>query len=270
MGACETQNSELAKNRNNIIKNENLNSYKFECNMKNNLPKKSLNLEFIFSQIKIKHCISHSSTKKSIYITEVSLAQKNYELIVNKGENPVIEETIMFEINKEFTLKELGNLFFTITIYEFVDENDINIFNQMNEMEVLSEEYKSKSKYKSTFSMDLFSFLFKSKKCDFLMKGINGLSSNTRICFNCEINHRSKIKIISQSLNNLNMNKLVFKSKNINISSSKTLFDDFSIETPLITMKELAKAELFLELYYNENFYMYITLEDLKFKLLKK
>ena len=147
MGACESQNSELAKNRNNIII-ENLNSYKFECNMKNNLPKKSLNLEFIFSQIKVKHCISHSSTKKSIYITEVSLAQKNYELIVNKGENPVIEETIVFEINKEFTLKELGNLFFTITIYEFVDENDINIFNQMNEKEVLSEEYKSKSKYK--------------------------------------------------------------------------------------------------------------------------
>ena len=267
MGACHSANDSLPMNKNNIVNKGNLGSYKFECNMKKILPKTGLNLEFIFSQIKVKHCISHNSSKNSIYITEVSLAHTNYKLIVNRGKNPVIEPINIFTINKEFTLKELENLFFTITIYEFVDEIDINIFNQMNS---LSEEYKSKSRYKSTFNMDLFSFLLKSKKCDFSMKGTNGLSSNTRICFNCEIKHRNKIKILSKNLNNVNMSKLIFKTRDINLSSSKTFFDDFSLETPLITIKELSKSELFLELYYNENFYMYTTLEDLKYKLLRK
>ena len=268
MGVCQSNNDELSKNKINSFKNGNIQSYKFECNMKNNLHKKSLNLEFIFSQIKVKHCISHNSSKNSTYVTEVSLAQINYKLIANQGKNPVIEPTNIFRINKEFELKELENLFFIITIYEFIDEVDINIFNQMN---TLSEEYKLKTNYKSTFRMDLYSFLFKSKKCDFSMKGTNGLSSNVRICFNCEINHRDKIKIIASSVNNSNMKKLIFKSKNINKSASKTpLLEDCSLETPLITMKELAQAELFLESHHNENNYAYTTLEDLKFKLIKK
>ena len=265
MGVCESNNSNLSKNRINIIKNGNLDSYKFECNMRKNLPKR-LNLEFIFSQLKVKHCISHNSAKNSVYITEVSVPQmNNYSIIVNQGKSPVINPSYIFKINREFTIKELENLFFVITIYEFVDEIDLNAINKMNK---LSEEYKSKSNYKSTFSIDLFSFLFKSKKCDFLMKGTNGLSSNTRICFNCEIIHRGKIKIYAKGPGNVN--KFIFKTKNINLGSSKTFFDDFSLDTPLITMKELSQADIFLELYYNENIYFYTTLDDLKYKLIKK
>ncbi len=87
MGVCETNNHNL-KNREGISifpDNQNTSMYKFECQSKNILTKKTYNIEFIFSQIKIKHCISHSPNKNSTYITQVSIGQSKFKLIINKN-----------------------------------------------------------------------------------------------------------------------------------------------------------------------------------------
>ena len=275
MGICETNNHNL-KNREGISifpDNQNTSMYKFECQSKNILTKKTYNIEFIFSQIKIKHCISHSPNKNSTYITQVSIGQSKFKLIINKNKTPIIDSKNIFKISKEFTLKELESTLLYIYVYEFTDEIDINILNQMNE---LPKEYISICNYKSAFNMDLFSFLFKSKKCDFLMKnmeGANGLSSNTRICFNCDIIHKEKIKIyVKDSTRKFNLTKLIFKSNNSNIinTSKNPIFYDFKLSIPLISMNELQKSDLFLET--NENIipYKYITLNDIKHIIFKK
>jgi hypothetical protein len=121
--------------------------------------------------------------------------------------------------------------------------------------------------------MDLFSFLFKAKKCDFLMKGINGLSSNTRICFTCDINHKEKIKIQAKDTSYIQDSyKLIFKLNNFNsFSNSKSrLFDEYNLTTPLISMKEFKKGDLFRESKENKPSYRYITLNDLKNEIIKK
>ena len=270
MGACDSNNNnqKIAVPKIQLNESQNIQTYKFENQMKRIINKKSLNLEFIFSQLKIKHCISHNSSKNSTYITEISIGINKFRLMVNQGKYPVIDEKNIFRINNEFTLKDLEKTLLSIHIYEFTDEININIFNNINE---LPEEYKQKCKYKSFLIMDLLSFVFKSKKCDFLMIGNKGLSSNTRICFNCDILHREKIKIKAKSSNNSHICKLIFKTKNSNIGVSKnTFFNDYTIITPLITMKELKQADLYFESNQNESPYKYFTLNNLKFELMKK
>jgi hypothetical protein len=269
MGACDSNNNnqKIAVPKIQLNESQNIQTYKFENQMKRIINKKSLNLEFIFSQLKIKHCISHNSSKNSTYITEISIGINKFRLMVNQGKYPVIDEKNIFRINNEFTLKDLEKTLLSIHIYEFTDEININIFNNSNE---LPEEYKQKCKYKSFLIMDLLSFVFKSKKCDFLMIGNKGLSSNTRICFNCDILHREKIKIKAKSSNNSHICKLIFKTKNSNIGVSKnTFFHDYTIITPLITMKELKQADLYFESNQNESPYKYFTLNNLKFELMK-
>ena len=56
-----------------IINDNNATLYKFDSNKRNLLGKSPLSLEFTFSKIKVKHCISHSPTKNSSYITEISI-----------------------------------------------------------------------------------------------------------------------------------------------------------------------------------------------------
>lgn len=270
MGACDSYNNnqKIAVPKIQLNESQNIQTYKFENQMIRIINKKSLNLEFIFSQLKIKHCISHNSSKNSTYITEISIGINKFRLMVNQGKYPVIDEKNIFRINNEFTLKDLEKTLLSIHIYEFTDEININIFNNINE---LPEEYKQKCKYKSFLIMDLLSFVFKSKKCDFLMIGNKGLSSNTRICFNCDILHREKIKIKAKSSNNSHICKLIFKTKNSNIGVSKnTFFNDYTIITPLITMKELKQADLYFESNQNESPYKCFTLNNLKFELMKK
>ena len=74
--------------------------YKFDSNKKNLLGKSPLNLEFKFSKIKVKHCISHSPTKNSTYITEISIGTKMFIPITNQGKTPCIEESFNVNINK--------------------------------------------------------------------------------------------------------------------------------------------------------------------------
>ncbi len=205
MGNCGEINQlscKSTKNNYQFLNNkENIESYKFECHEKNILTKKTLNLQFIFTQIRIKHCISHNPSRISTYIIELSIGRKNFNLIINKGNEPIIPQEMLFEINKEFTLKELEETYFSINIYEYIEEINVNL----NQICILPPELKSKCKYNSYFNMDLLSFLFKSKKCDFLMMGNNQLSTNTRISFICDILHKEKIKKTAKNTSILNI-----------------------------------------------------------------
>ena len=187
---------------------EELDKKRFEEEMKNN--------ELLHQRKLIEINNEHNNKKKSLdnvcnkehkeiqlkYQIENSKIKKENKDILTKRKKEAEEDRLkykQFRINNEFTLKDLEKTLLSIHIYEFTDEININIFNNINE---LPEEYKQKCKYKSFLIMDLLSFVFKSKKCDFLMIGNKGLSSNTRICFNCDILHREKIKIKAKSSNN--------------------------------------------------------------------
>ncbi len=50
--------------------------YKFNYKESNNLLDKKLNLKFIFYNFKVKYCISHKTSKDSIYITEIKIGGK--------------------------------------------------------------------------------------------------------------------------------------------------------------------------------------------------
>lgn len=273
MGACDSVNNINRidnANQNLLANNNNPEKYTFQCNEKYLLNKKSFNLEFTFFDIKVKHCISHSPSRNSIYATEIQIGKKLSKLYINQGKNPIINlNTDDIKIKDEFKINDLKNTYLSINVYEFTDDMNINI-NSLKQGHILSNEYKTKSKYNSFININLISFLFKSKKCDFLMKGQNQLSSNTRISFICDIKHREKIKIVSKSIYADKICKLNYKYKDNNLGvSNNVLFVEFSLDTPLITMKELQEADLFLETNEKETPYKYITLNDLKFLIIK-
>ena len=134
-------------------------------------------------------------------------------------------------------------------------------------MNVLPEEIKRNSKYNSSFTIDLLSFLFKPQKCDFKMTGTSQLSSNTRISFICDIKHREKIKISVKGGNNSN---LIFQTKNFEKKGASGVFNDtISLETPPITMRELQLGDLYLESDEKIMPYYYTSLNDLKHIIIK-
>ena len=278
MGACDSNNksySNRAQDNNNEQNEENLDnhSYKFE-NIEKSIfsNNKTVNLKFIFYNFKIKYCISHKPTKDSTYITEIRIGQKIFPLIINKGQSPTIPnvEDIKngyFE-QKDFTINELENTFFLINIYEFID----NIPNLSNNTELgLPEKYKQKCSYNSFFCISLLSFLFNSAKCDFEMMGKKQLSTKLRISFNCFIEHREKIIIKASALNKPNITKLIFKNKDIDLNCNTKQSDNyFVITTPPMTMLELQRADLFLETNETPLNYSYITLNNLKAKIINQ
>ena len=274
MGICETKSqtnlvvkSADIPNKNPLEKRENNHCYKFYCHEKNIINAKDLNLQYFFSKIKIRHCISHSPTKNSTYITEVSIGQNSFKLNINQGRKPIINESMIFQMQKDFTLNELEETYLSIYVYEFIGQVNINMLNSLNK---LPDELKKDCEYISCFKMDLLSFLFKSRKCDFKMMGNKQLSANTRICFICDIKHRTKIKIEVKSEKFKNY-KLIFKDKN---KSENIMFNskknNFTFITPPLTMNEFQKVDLFLETNENELPYKYITLNDLKFLIIKR
>ena len=273
MGACDSVKDVNPTRIKNVAQfsaiDEFAQNYKFECHDINFINNKSLNLEFTFFDIKIKHCISHNPSRNSTYVTEIVIGKKFSKLYINQGRNPIIDTNYEdIKIKDEFRTKDLENIYLSINVYEFIDDIDIN---NLKEMNILPNEVKSKSKYHSFINIDLLSFLFKSKKCDFLMMGNNPLSSNTRISFICDIKHREKIKIKASSINDLKICKLNYHTKDGNTGvSNNRFFIEFSLLTPLITMKELQQADLFLETNEKETPYKYITLNDLKFLIIKK
>ena len=278
MGACDSNNksySNRAQDNNNEQNEENLDNYscKFE-NIEKSIfsNNKTVNLKFIFYNFKIKYCISHKPTKDSTYITEIRIGQKIFPLIINKGQSPTIPnvEDIKngyFE-QKDFTINELENTFFLINIYEFID----NIPNLSNNTELgLPEKYKQKCNYNSFFCISLLSFLFNSAKCDFEMMGKKQLSTKLRISFNCFIEHREKIIIKALALNKPNITKLIFKNKDIDLNCNTKQSDNyFVITTPPMTMLELQRADLFLETNETPLNYSYITLNNLKAKIINQ
>ena len=268
MTSCDKEDSRLKNNAYMTpinTENNNVKYYKFDSNKKNLLGKSPLNLEFTFSKIKVKHCISHSPSKISTFIIEISIGTKNFMPITCQGKTPDIDESFYANINKEFTVKELENTYLTINVYEFTEEFDPRYFNNMN---VLQEEIKRKTKYNSSFTINLISFLLKPKKCDFKMTGTNQLSSNTRISFICDIKHREKVKIsVKEGKKFL---KLIFQTKNFEQSGAHGVFKDtISLETAPITMRELQLGDLYLETDEKIMPYYYTTLNDLKYTIIK-
>ena len=276
MGICESTNKAYS-NKNQEINhiqtpgNPDTHGYKFECIQKDNFSNnKKLNLKFIFYNFKVKYCISHKPTRDSIYITEIKIGQKIFPLIINKGQSPSIPnlEDIQngyFE-QKDYTINELENTYFLINVYEFLED----IPNLSNNLLGLPEEYKQKCNYNSFFRISLLSFLFKSIKCDFAMMGTNQLSTKTRISFYCFIEHREKITIKAGSFINPNYTKLIFKTKDINLNSTKQPDNYFVITTPPITMLELQRADIFLETNETYQNYSYQSLNSLKASIIRQ
>lgn len=276
MGICE---SRLKQNSNNYpiqhiqtTGNPNTHCYKFGCAEKQVLENIKLNLKFIFYNFKVKFCVSHHPKRNSTYITEIRIGQKLFPLIINKGQSPSIPngadiQNGYFE-QKEFTISELENTNFFIRIYEFLEDIP-NIVN--GTLSSLPEDYKKNCNYCSFFQMSLLSFLFKSVKCDFAMMGTKQLSTKTRICFYCFIEHKERITIKAGVINNPKITKLVFQLRDINyISSTKTPDNIFVITTPPITMLDLQKADIFLES--NETYldYSYISLNNIKADIIRQ
>ena len=277
MGICETRHMKQSICNYPIehiqtTGNPNTHCYKFECAEKQVLKNIKLNIKFIFYNFRVKFCVSHHPKKNSTYITEIRIGKKLFPLVINKGQSPSIPnlEDIQngyFE-QKEFTISELENTNFFISIYEFLEDIP-NIVN--GSMTSLTEEYKKKCNYCSFFQMSLLSFLFKSVKCDFAMMGTKQLSSKTRISFYCFIEHKERITIKAGAINNPKMTKLVFQLRDINIqSSTKTSDNSFVITTPLITMLDLQRADIFLES--NESYldYSYMSLNSIKADIIRQ
>ena len=250
-----------------------LHSYRFNFPDKNVYSQTKFNLKFIFYNFKVRYCISHKQSKDSTYITEIIIGQKKFPLIVNQGQSPIIEnqddiQNGYFE-QKEYTIEELEKTYLLINIYEILDDISDSIEELGNG---IPEAYKQKCKYNSFFRINLLSFLFKSVRCDFAMMGINHLSTKTRISFYCIIEHREKIGIKAQALNNhLDYKNLVFELNNKKISCSTKLSDNsFVIFTPPITMFELQRGDLYLETMENYDYYQYLSLNDLKAEMVRQ
>ena len=71
--------------------------YKFGFNGENNFTAGKGGLTFIFYNFKIKYCISHSPTKESFYITEITIGNKTHPPIITKGRHPDYSE--LYDIN---------------------------------------------------------------------------------------------------------------------------------------------------------------------------
>lgn len=245
--------------------------YKFNFSEKNILKNKKFNLKFIFYNFKVKYCISHKASRDSYYITQISIGEKIFPLIINQGQLPSIpnQEDIQngYFHQKEYTLDELEKTYLLINIYEYLEDTEPLINESLKSF---PEEFKKKCNYNSFFRISLLSFLFKSQKCDFAMMGTNQLSTKTRISFYCFIEHREKILIRAKALKDPNIRKLIFRSNTFNISSEKGQDNYFSIMTPPITMNEFQKSDLFLETNESYDSYRYISLNLLKAKMINK
>ena len=275
MGICDSNNP--YSNKNSVIQhvqpivNSESHGYKFDCAEKNIFSGRKLNLKFIFYNFKIKYCVSHKPSKDSTYITEIRIGEKIFPLIISKAQTPSIPnlEDIQqgYCLQKDFTVKELEDTYFLINVYEFFDDIPILPNNTLG----LPEEYKKKYNYKSFFRISLLSFLFRSVKCDFAMMGKNQLSKTTRISFYCFIEHRERVIIKAKALNNPNITKLLFKSREHNLECTTKKEDNcFSIITPPITMLELQKADIFLETNESYDRYSYISLNGLKAQIIRE
>ena len=285
MGVCDSNNKQLYNinyssfsgiHHVQTIGDPEKDGYKFNFSDKNNIVNRKFNLKFIFYNFKVKYCISHKPSRDSFYITQISIGEKIFPLIVNQGQSPSIQnqEDIQngYFHQKEYTLDELEKTYLLVNIYEYLEETEPLINESLKS---LPDDYKNKCSNYSFFRINLLSFLFKSQKCDFAMMGNNQknqLSTKTRISFYCFIEHREKIVIGAKALKNPNIfNKIVCKSNNINLSFEKKLQDDyFSMVTPPITMNEFQKTDIFLET--NENFdnYDYISLNGLKARIINR
>ena len=248
--------------------------YKFGFNGENNFTTNKNNLTFIFYNFKIKYCISHSPTKESFYITEITIGNKTYPPIITKGCHPDYSE--LYDINKgiieqnDFTLDELKNTFLLINVYEYFDDISPNVAKNSIQSNAL-EEYKQKSNYNSFFRISLDSFIYKPERCDFPMMGTNQLSKKTRISFNCKIEHREQIVINGNNINNPNLIRMCFRTKSCKLNSEqKNANNYFSVTTPPMTMSELQKSDIFLEEKENINNYNYISLNNIKADIIAK
>ena len=285
MGVCDSNNKQLYNiNYSSFSRIEHVqtiadpvkDSYKFNFSDKSNMVNRKFNLKFIFYNFKVKYCISHKPSRDSIYITEISIGEKIFPLILNQGQSPSIpnQEDIQngYFHQKEYTLDELENTYLLINIYEYLDDTQ-PLINES--LKFLPDEYKNKCNYNSFFRINLLSFLFKSQKCDFAMMGNNQkyqLSTKTRISFYCFIEHREKIVIRAKALKDPYIyNKIVCKSNGLNISAEKRREDDFfSIMTPPMTMNEFQKTDIFLETDGNYDNYQYISLNGLKARIINR
>ena len=225
MGICEPSNNNKTFHNAPSISHKQLEqipenyTYKYDSDKIQNSLKKTFNLKFTFSNFKIKYCVSHKPDRNSFYITEISLGEKTFPLVINSGSSPNIPnlKDDGYFIEKEFKLNELENTYMLINIYEYTE--DMPSLNMS--LKAIPNELKTKTKYNSYFRINLSSFLFKSSNCDFPLMGNNQLSTNTRIAFNCHIEQKEKIKIIAQCINAMNpyIKRLVFEYKDEIISS---------------------------------------------------
>ena len=239
--------------------------YKYQCPIRNKLMGSSHDLNFIISNIKIKSCISHSKSKKSAYVTEISFTQKKFPIIVNYGAKPIINGT--FDFHKQFSIEELENSFLKISVYEFdeMSESQLNTFKSENKLNG----NLPQNKYFSYFEINLLSFLFRPNKCDFAMLGQTPLSSCVRIVFNCDIEHKAPIVIKANSLSNQhNVNQLTLKNNYSCKSVVKDGTGSFSYTTGLLSINELKLSDLMLESDDSLVYYSYISLNSLKEKII--
>ena len=237
-------------------------NYNFPCFEKDALKSKSMNLTFKFSKIKIKHVISHSPDKNSKYITIIHINNFYNDQITKLGKYPAIDKDI--EFNRKLTIEELENTILNIHVYEFFQNDAVNIPAEAN-FDNFTSYMKKTSKYYSYFRINLSAFLYRPKRCDFKMFGKSKpLSDNTRISFICDIIHKEIIKIKAEFSGLQQMENLVYMDKNIILWDSKSFISDkCSLKTPEISMKELKASNIFLETK-DKKYYEYVNLNDLK------
>ena len=243
-------------------------AYMFDFSSLKNHLNKSYNLKFTFFDFKVKFCVSHKPDKNSYYITEIKIGDKTFPLVINSGQSPNIQnlQDNGYFIQKQFTFQELENTFLSVDIYEITDNTPtLNM-----SMKTIPPQIKSQVKYHSFFRINLSSFLFKSIKCDFPLMGTEQqLSTQARISFNCNIEHKEKIKIEAAPTKNPYIQRLIFEYKD-QVITCKTRNSEnyFSLITPPLSMSDLQNSNIFMETMENDN-YAYISLNELKDKIIR-
>ena len=233
-----------------------------------------IHLSFKLSNILIHQCFSRDkTTKKSLFIFELSLGNKIFPLFCNYGEKPIFMLDLPEEKMDIDSFGELSKKFLKINIYEIISEFDIEKLKSFRNQPDLLKQYITYAKHCNYFEMDLLSFLFRANKFDFPLLGMKPISNSARISFQLDIEQLCCYQILVQDKNTSReqsaKNEFVLNSKKFN-SKVNCKEKEFYMKTIPLSMNDLICSDLYIQKTdVNNDQYEYYSLNELKSKLFK-
>ena len=232
---------------------------------------------FNISNIKLHNCYSRDkTTKKSLFIMEIKLGTKSFELFYSYGNEPHLKDRIFDEKIKCTYLTELTNYFFTINVHEVIGEFTEDIIKDLENNQNSIENYKLQSKHCSYFQMDFMSFIFRANLLDFALLGKSPISPSARISFQCDIEQFNSFIITVKELKpnqNIEKNEFIINSKKYNSKININNNNGYCcrLKTIPLSMNDLSNSDFYMQLVEkNFNGYRYYSLNELKAKIFKE